>query len=128
MEQWTVSSNYLDDDAAVQLQSEVERIIGEWTGMQAPLAAPLAKMIVEGLRDTYGGQRVYIPARRRRGDLQRERASRDATMASVFNARLLQSGLKRDAVVREIMADFGVSRRTVYGAIKRARQVVQGTA
>jgi Mor family transcriptional regulator len=119
MEQRTVTqAQYLEDDAAVQLLSDVERIIGERTGMTTTLAAPMARLLVDGLRDTYGGQRLYIPAPKRRSEQLAERAQRDAAMVAMFNGRNLA----------EVMREFGVSRRTVYNAVQRARQTVQAPA
>ena len=106
-----------------------ERIICDWTGMQAALAAPMAKLIAEGMQDAYGGQRLYIPARRRRREVQQQRTTRDVRIAASFNARLAGSRLTRSSeIIEQVMKEFEVSRRTVYAAIKRAREVVQATA
>lgn len=123
-----MSNNHLDDDAAVQLQADLERIICDWTGMQAALAAPMAKLIAEGMQDAYGGQRLYIPARRRRREVQQQRTTRDVRIAASFNARLAGSRLTRSEIIEQVMKEFEVSRRTVYAAIKRAREVVQEPA
>ena len=123
-----MSREHLDDDAAVQLQANLERIICEWTGMQAALAAPMAKLISEGMQETYGGQRLYIPARRRRLEVLQQRAARDVLIVASFNARLAGSKLTRSQVIDQVMKEYRVSRRTVYAAIKRAREVVQASA
>lgn len=123
-----MSNDYRDDDAAVQLQADLERIICDWTGMQAAVAAPMAKLIAEGMQETYGGQRLYIPARRRRQEVLQQRTARDVLIVSSFNARLVGSKLTRSEIIDQVTKEFRVSRRTVYAAIKRAREVVQATA
>lgn len=123
-----MSTDRLDDDAAVQLEADLERIICDWTGMQAALAAPMAKLIAVGMQEAYGGKRLYIPARRRRREVQQERTDRDVRIAASFNARLIGSRLTRSEIIDQVMKEFEVSRRTVYAAIKRARDVVQAPA
>jgi Mor family transcriptional regulator len=119
MECHPVSQQHLEDDAAVQLQSDLEQIISEWTGMAPPLAAPMAKLIVEGLRDRLGGKRVYVPAPRQRREVLEHRAKRDEAMVAMFNGRN----------VKDVMRAFDVSRRTVYNAVARAKpKIVQVTA
>jgi len=41
---------YLEDDAAVQLEADIEGIIVEWIGMKPQLAGLHAKLIVQGSR------------------------------------------------------------------------------
>lgn len=114
-----MSQQHLEDDAAVQLQSDLEQIIADWTGMAPTLASPMAKLIIDGLRDRYGGSRVYVPAPRQRKDAQELRAQRDEAIVAMFNGRN----------VREVMRAFEVSRRTVYNAVARAKiKTVQATA
>lgn len=114
----TQQPQYLEDDAAVQLQADMELIIRERVGMNTTLAAPMAQLLVQGLRETYGGRRVYIPAVKRRDETHAERAARDAEIARMFNGRNMTEVCKR----------FDVSRRTVYNAVARARQSVQAAA
>lgn len=119
MELKPVSQQHLEDDAAVQLQSDLEQIISEWTGMAPPLAAPMAKLIVDGLRDRHGGRRLYVPAPRQRHDVLELRAQRDESIVAMFNGRN----------VKDVMRAFNVSRRTVYNAVARAKpKTVQVTA
>lgn len=120
-----MSNDRLDADAVVQLEADLERIICEWTGMQPGIAAPLAKLIAQGMQEAYGGQRLYIPARRRRWEVQQLRCDRDVRIAAAFNARLAGSKLSRSEIIEQVRREFEVSRRTVYTAIKRAREVVQ---
>lgn len=123
-----MSKAFRDDDAAVQLHADLERIICEWTGMQSAVAAPLAKLIAEGMQDTYGGQRLYIPARRRRQEVLQQRTARDVQIVASFNKRLVGSSLTRSEIIDQVIKEFCVSRRTVYAAIKRSRELVQPTA
>lgn len=123
-----MSNDHRDDDVAVQLEVDLERIICDWTGMQPGIAAPMARLIAEGMQETYGGQRLYIPARRRRREVQRERSDRDSRIAASFNAKLPGSRLTRSQIIDLVMKEFDVSRRTVYAAIKRSREVVQPPA
>lgn len=105
------STQYLEEDAAVQLQADFEQIIVESTGMKHTLAAPLATAIVEGMRKRLGGRRVYIPAPRLRREELEAAAERDRAIAAMYNGRNAP----------EVMKAFSVSRRTVFNAVQRAR-------
>jgi Mor family transcriptional regulator len=102
---------YLEDDAAVQLEVDIEEIIVEWIGMKPQLAGLHAKLIVQGMRDRLGGKRVYIPAPRLRRHMQEAQQSRDQQIAAMFNGRN----------IKDVMRVFSVSRRTVYNALARTR-------
>lgn len=103
--------DYLDDDAAVDLHAKMERVVIEWLGLQPPLSGPFAQKLLDGMRSEMGGQRVYIPATRRKQEQQEAISNRDSQIAKMFNGRN----------VRDVMRAFGVSRRTVYNALKRTR-------
>lgn len=111
---------YIDEDRAVELQAEIEQILGEWMGMPQPVAAPMAQLIIKGMRERMGGRRVYIPAPRRLKEQRNQSAERDAEIAAMYNGRNLL----------EVMRAYGVSRRTVFNAVKRARarKTVQASA
>lgn len=115
----TVTNNTLDEDAAVQLKVQMEGIVMEFLGLNANLAAPFAASIVDGMRRRMGGNRVYIPAAKTKLSIEAERSARDREIAEMFNGRNL----------KEVMAHFGVSRRSVYRAVERTRkQTVPPTA
>lgn len=103
---------YIDDDRAVALQAEIEQILGEWMGMAPQVAAPMAQLLIAGMRERMGGQRVYIPAPRRLKEQRDEAAARHAEIAAMYNGRN----------ILDVMRTFGVSRRTVYNAVSRSRR------
>lgn len=104
-------TNARDEDAAVQLQLQMERIVMDFLGLNASLAAPFAATLVDGMRKRMGGNRVYIPAAKTKLSIEQERAKRDREIADMFNGRNLT----------EVMRRFDVSRRSVYRAIERTR-------
>ncbi len=111
MEYPVVSKEHLEDDAAVQLQADMEAIVAKATGMHPHLAGPMAQSLVEAMREQLGGKRVYIPAPRLRRDEIEARERRDAEIAKIYNGRNLA----------EVMRSFSVSRATVFNALKRGR-------
>lgn len=106
-----MSKEHLEDDAAVQLQADMEAIVAKATGMHPHLAGPMAQSLVEAMREQLGGKRVYIPAPRLRRDEIEARERRDDAIVAMFNGRNLS----------DVMRSLDVSRRTVYRALHRAR-------
>lgn len=111
-----------DEDQAAQLRQELEQIVMDWTGLRPDLAAPMANAILQGMRERLGGRRLYVPAPRTREAERAMREERDQQMLAMFTG----------ANLAEVMRHFGVSRRTVYNALARAkeakRKTVQPTA
>lgn len=105
----TTKPQHLEDDAAVDLHASVERVVINWLGLQPPLSGPFAAKLVEGFRSEMGGKRIYIPSARQRNEDKIK--TRDQQIVAMFNGRNL----------KEVMRVFGVSRRTVYNAVARAK-------
>lgn len=84
------------EDAAVQLENELTRIVREEIGMHEQMASLFAQALVRGLRKHCGGQDLYIPTT--------NKSARDAAIREAFRGDNLS----------EIMERFGVSRSTVY--------------
>jgi Mor family transcriptional regulator len=89
-----------DDDSASWLRRELIAIVREEVGMIETLATPMAEVLLHGICRRMGGREVYIPAP--------EKAGRDEQIRASFNGRNLV----------EVMRQFGVSKATVYRAIK----------
>ena len=111
-----------DEDQAAQLLQELEQIVMDWTGLRPDLAAPMASAILEGMRERLGGRRLYVPAPRTREAEKKLREERDAQILAMFTGDN----------VAQVVRHFGVSRRTVYNVLARAKKahgkVVQPTA
>jgi len=106
-----VSDNkeFLEEDQAVQLTSDLEAVIMDFLGLTQPLAAPFAQALVDGMRSRMGGKRIYVPAPRLRKQRLADAAQRDRDIAAMFNGRN----------VKDVMKHFACGRATVYRAVKR---------
>lgn len=93
-----------DDDVLLSLRSKLARISGEQAGLQEAQAEALAEQVVGWMRNRFGGHKVYIS--------KRTTETRDRQVLALFNGR------NRDEVCRTL----GISTRTFYRAIKRARR------
>ncbi len=105
-------SNTLDEDAAVQLKVTMETIVMEYLGLNAALAGPFAATIVDGMRKKMGGNRVYIPASKTKKATVNDCEARDREILRMYNGRNME----------DVMKLFGVSRRSVFRAVQRARR------
>lgn len=90
----------MEEDNASWLRREIAGIVRDKFGIVEGFAVPMADAIVCGMCERMGGREVYIPAP--------SKANRDRQIRAVFNGRNL----------REVMREFGVSKRTVYRACK----------
>lgn len=108
-----IQAPHLEEDAAVDLLGELEHVIMGSVGMPPPLAAPLAKLLCEGLRERLGGCRVYVPAPRSRPEQVQKRVDRDAGIAAMYNGSNLA----------EVMRKFQCGRHTVWRAVKKSTPV-----
>jgi Mor family transcriptional regulator len=109
-------SQHIEDDAAVALQTELEQVITQWTGMPLALAAPLAQLLTEGLRERMGGTRVYVPRPRCRPETVLQRVDRDFEIAAMYNG----------TNVADVMRKHRCSRATVYRAVNKFKQPPRG--
>ncbi len=107
-----MTTNAQDEDAAFHLKQQMERIVMEFLGLNASLAAPFADTLVDGMRKRMGGNRVYIPAAKTKLSIEAERAKRDREIADMFNGRNHS----------DVMKHFNISRRSVYRAVQRTRE------
>ena len=100
---------HLEDDAAVALREELEQIITEWARMPPELAAPLAKLLTEGMRERMGGRRVYVPRPSCRPERVLQRVDRDFEIAAAYNGKNLA----------DVMRKWRCSRSTVFRAVAK---------
>lgn len=89
------------EDAALQLEHDLSEIVLHVSGMHEREAFTLSKAIVRGLRQRYGGVRLYIPTP--------DKAERDAAVLRDFNGRNMA----------EVMQKHGIKRSTFYNIISK---------
>lgn len=94
----------VDQDAVLQMTSDMAEIIVEALSSNEQLRHMLASCIVAGLRRKYGGDQIYMPK-----TSKSERLARDAALLAEFNGRNLDELCKR----------HGISIDTGYRILKR---------
>lgn len=92
-------------DHLAALRTLVTRIVRECTGMNERLAVPIAHEITRGLQQLWGGREVWIPSPR-----ADERADE------------IRQALEVGLSPKEIVAAYGVSRASVYRAMRRGER------
>lgn len=86
----------LERDTTARLRTEIVRAVREATGMHEQLAMPVADAILDRLRATWSGSRLYVPAQ--------DTVRRDRAVRAAFDG----------ANHRELCRRYHISRRTLY--------------
>lgn len=94
----------VDQDAVLQMTSDMAEIIVEALSSNEQLQHMLASCIVAGLRRRYGGEKIYIPK-----TSKSDRRARDAAILAAFNGRNL----------KELCRQHGISLPAGYRIITR---------
>jgi Mor family transcriptional regulator len=85
-----------DFNAAAHLLQDMKEILRDRLAMQDPWATAMAQEIVEGMREMFGGDDIYVPAA--------SRQARDAQIRKLFDG----------TNARELSKRFSLSRQHIY--------------
>ncbi len=86
-----------ESDLTERLRREITRAIVDGTGMREQVALPMADAVLAWLQAEHPGQRVYIPAPKRR-----------------YPILEIEGALRKGVSIKTVMAEYNLSRTTMY--------------
>ena len=89
-------------DAAIQLERDIAEVLRRELARNEQMLGLMARSIVQGMRESLGGQELRIPAP--------DKSARNAAIRAEFNGRN----------VRELARKYGISVRMVYMIVQKS--------